>query len=72
MDRPHGFVVRAKDRFCFIRANDAGVATEFYAHASDFPDKQVPPVGTEIEFTPCPPKRQGGELSAEFCKVLTR
>jgi len=72
MERPRGFVVRVRDNFCFIRANDAGVATEFYAHASDFADRQIPPVGSEVEFTPCPPKRRGGEFSAEFCKVLKR
>src|SRR5690348_974736 len=31
---------------------------------------EVPPVGSVVEFTPCLPKRRGGEYAAEFCRVL--
>ncbi len=70
MQRPCGFVVRAKEHFCFIRANDAGVASEFYAHKTDFEDRNIPTVGSVVQFTPCPPKRPGAEFSAEFCVVV--
>lgn len=72
MERPRGFVVRARENFCFIRANGAGIAQEFYAHVTDFLNREIPPVGATVEFTPTMPRREGAEYSAEFCRVVDR
>jgi len=70
MERSRGFVVRAKENFCFIRSKDEALAREFYAHMSDSEDREIPPVETEAEFTPTMPRGKVAEYSAEFCKVL--
>jgi len=70
MNLPIGKIVRVREHYCFIRANESLAGAEYFAHETEFPDGKIPPLWSLVEFMPVASRRPGGLPRAEFCRVL--